>query len=502
MWHHAHRILFGNPVRTIRTIFALVAGLHLLYFLVLPRLLTKHKTRSPRVRRFLEWIVATPSLFGDMMRIQARHDLMRLAHMEGRHEQAAVQGYAILRHRYIPATLAAEVRGRLADALEGMGHFDEAREVREQAVADLKAAPVKDASWYINHGRQLTARNDHAGACRAYEEGLAALPEGAREARALLTLHLATALFMAGRLVDSACRGEEAAELVDDTERKLMAHRQAGASYADLGRLDDAERHKRITVELAESLGDPKRLADCLADLAEIHRKRGQLPQALAACDRAAAVSRPTRHIELIRYEIFRSWGRFDPALAAVDRASSVDALPTPRREQVMQAVFSFARATIQLEQGRLDGVAALLDSARAGVQGDAKITLWCDAASLRLAALEGRRDDALIEMENIESRLAEFGQDRNTKSGVLGNLGRTALVLGDYERALGYWQQYLELPPQPVDVPTAYYHLGECRRGLDDFAAARKFYWQATDVGLDTHYAHLAQTRLRTTLP
>src|SRR4051812_13703186 len=98
MWEHAHCILFGNLPRTVRTIFVAVAAVHLLYFVGLPWLLTRRRVRSPRLRRYLEWVVATPSLLGDILRVEARHDLMRLSNLEGRHEQAAEQGFAILRH--------------------------------------------------------------------------------------------------------------------------------------------------------------------------------------------------------------------------------------------------------------------------------------------------------------------------------------------------------------------------------------------------------------------
>jgi tetratricopeptide (TPR) repeat protein len=497
MWEHAYRILFGTPPRVVRTIVAAVVGVHLVYFVALPWLLTRRKTRSPGLRRYLEWVVATPSLLGDVIRAEARHNLMRLAHMEGLHEQAAAQGFAIVRHGYLPAAMIAEVRGRLADALEGLGRFDEAREQRRMGEMNLNSA-ARDPAWYITRGRQLAARRDFVGACRAYEQGLEIAPPGANDARALLTLHLANTLFMAGRLEESAERAEEAAGLVADPERRLSAHRQAGAAYSDLGRLGEAEAHKRRAVAAAKELGDPERLANCMADFGEIRRKRGQLAEALTACDHAAAAWRPTRHIELIRYEILRSLGRFDEAMAAIGRAGQLDPYTTVRTEQMTQGIFAFARATILMEQGRLDDAATWLDGARAGVRGDAKLTLWCDAASTRLAALQGRRDEALRALDDVEPRLDGFAQDRNTRSGVLGNLGRAALALGEYDRALGYWEQYLALPPQPVDLPTAYYHLGECRRGLGDHAAARAAYREAVAPGLDTHYARLAQSRLR----
>jgi len=500
MWDQVRGILFGNIFRTLRTLFLAVVAVHVVYFMVVPRLLTRHKTRSLRLRRYLEWVVATPSMLGDIMRIEARHNLMRLAHMEGRHAQAAEQGFAILAHRHLPPTFTAEVRGRLADALEGLGRPDEAREQRRMAESNLAEAP-RDPAWYVNRGRQLAARRDFAGACQAYEDGLRVTPSGASDSRALLTLHLANASFMCGRLEDSARRAEEAVELIHDPQLRLTAHRQAGAAYADLGRLDDAEAHKRRCVELAEGLNDPDRLADCLGDLAAMHRKRGHLAVALAACKKAAAASRSTRHIEMIRYEILRSWGRFDESLAALKNASQIDPNPTPRTEQMMQGLFAYCRAFVLMEQRRLEEVPALLGAARAQVRGDAKLTLWCDAAGVQLAALQSQRDEALNALDPFEHRLADFAQDTNTRASVFGNLGRAALALGEYHRALDYWQRYLDLPPQPVDFPIGHYHLGESHRGLGNDASARASYLAAVNTGLDTHYVQLAQSRLRNIL-
>ena len=221
----------------------------------------------------------------------------------------------------------------------------------------------------------------------------------------ILTLALSIDLYMAGRAEESARRAEEAARLNTDPHRQFLGHRQAGASLGDLGRLDEAEAHKRRGVELAEHLGDPKQFADVLGDLAESSRKRGKLPEALAAVDRAAAAVRPTRHLELIRYEILRSWGRFDEALAASDRASRLDPLPTLRAEEFTQGIFAFSRASLLAFQGKPDEARAALAEALRRVAGEAKVTLWCDAARARLDAMQGRREVALRAIDDADAR-------------------------------------------------------------------------------------------------
>jgi tetratricopeptide (TPR) repeat protein len=402
----------------------------------------------------------------------------------------------------LPRTFVAEVRTRLADALEALGQDDAAEEQRRLGEGDLETAEGeegRDAAWYINRARQLEAARDHEGACRVLEEGLEAEKDGLSEGRAMMTLDLAIKLFFAGRLEESAHRAEVAASMFTDPKRQLLAHRQAGSAFGDLGRLDDAEAHKRRVAELAERIGDRKQLGDVLGDLAEVKRKRGDLPGALAEVDRAAAAVGSTRHLELIRFEILRSWGRFDEALVAVDRASKIDPFPNVRTETFTQGIFAFARASVLAEQGKPDEARLALALARKGVAGDAKVTLWCTAAGARIDALQGRREAALRAIDDADAALAGFTQDRNTRSGVFGNLGRATLALGDFDRALGYWDEYLAAPPQPVDVPTAHYHLAEAYRGLGDNARARAEYRKAIDSGLATHHVALAQSRLRT---
>ncbi|WP_074308063.1 tetratricopeptide repeat protein [Singulisphaera sp. GP187] len=447
-------------------------------------------------------MVATPSILGDGFRISARHELMRLALSEGRYEQVATQGFAILRHRLPGSGLVAEIRGRLAEALEGLGRLDEARQQRQLAESVLKEAP-QDPAWFIHRGRQLDSRRDYASASQIYETGLNTLAPGQDTARTLLTLHLSCSLFMAGRVLDSIQRAEEAVELVHLPEHKFMAHRQAGASYGEAGRLDEAEAHRQSAVGWAETLGDAGHLANALAELADLQRKRGRLVEALSACDRATAETRPARQIEVVRFETLRSWGRFDEALTTLDRVAQLDPIPSPGAERLMQGLFAFIRAAVLMDQGRLADVPKWLNDARTGVRSDAKLSLWRDAAELRLAAIQGRKDLTLDDLRRFESRLEVFTQtqDKNTVSTVLGNLGRAALALGEYGQALDYWRQYLETKPNPVDVPTAHYYIGESHRGLGDESAARVSYREAMATNLETHYVRLAQSRLRTIL-
>ncbi len=99
--------------------------------------------------------------------------------------------------------------------------------------------------------------------------------------------------------------------------------------------------------------------------------------------------------------------------------------------------------------------------------------------------------------MEQVEARKGEFAQDRNTMSTFFGNLGRAAEAMQDYQRAMSLWKQYLENSPGPVDLPTGFFHLAECHRGLGDHQTALELYRRAVGLNLETHESRRARARL-----
>ena len=497
MWDRAYHLLFGDASRIVATIAAVVVW-HLLFRAWRAPGKGERGSLGPPLRHDVDWLAEGPTPPASQAPGDDPFRRLRLAHRDGRYEEAAEIGLTLLRDRPLRPSDEADVRRRLADALDGLGRSDEAELQLRLAGAALEGAP-RDPSWAFQLGRVCAARRDFAGACRASEVGLEVAPPGPGGMRALLARALANDLFMAGRMEESARRAEEAVELAGSPEEALPAHRQAAASYSSLGRLDDGEEHARWAVELAEDWADEKTLSDCLGFLAEFLRKRGRLAEALDAVDRAEAKSRPTRETEVMRSEILRSLGRFDESLAALDRATDLDPPAMPRHERFLRGVHSFGRANLLLFLGRIDEAAAQLEAARAGIGDDARVGAWCDASDVHLAALRGLRDEATRGLDRVEARLVDFAQDRGTRSAVLAGLGRAALALGEFDRTVGYWEQYLDLPAVPVDVPTAHYHLAEARRGLGDGDAARDHYQAAVATGLETHFARLAESRLRT---
>jgi hypothetical protein len=79
-------------------VIVLADRLHRLYFLVLPqRMIEKYGRTDPeRLRRYLERVVATPSIIGPASKIVARGALIGIYLPQGRHAEAAAHCRATL----------------------------------------------------------------------------------------------------------------------------------------------------------------------------------------------------------------------------------------------------------------------------------------------------------------------------------------------------------------------------------------------------------------------
>jgi tetratricopeptide (TPR) repeat protein len=299
-------------------------------------------------------------------------------------------------------------------------------------------------------------------------------------------------------VADSLPHVEEAASLAQDTKIRLLALRQASMAHATLGHIEESERFDQSVCDLARQCGDRKVLAESSAHLAENLRKRGRINEALEALEEVQAEAGGIRQYHSIRYEALRSAGRFEEALQALENAGMVDPLGLGRAEMKVQGIRDYGASRLLVELGRLDEAHIRLAQASDALKTDPKLAFWCRSANARLQAIQGQADAALQLMKRVDAERAQYTGDRNTQLMALGNLGRAAEALGEFERGFGYWEAYLAESPNPVDQPTAYYHLGECRRGLGDEQSARQYYEQAASLGLSTHESHLARARLK----
>ena len=126
------------------------------------------KTHSPPVRRFLERVVATPSLLGEFVRLDAAiTSCAALADgnppRTGRSARTEPYSGTL---RSSPSFVAG-VRGTVAPASSGawVAATTPTNSVgsRPESLKEVK----RDAAWYLTRGRQLTTREDHAGGAAA-----------------------------------------------------------------------------------------------------------------------------------------------------------------------------------------------------------------------------------------------------------------------------------------------------------------------------------------------
>jgi tetratricopeptide (TPR) repeat protein len=351
---------------------------------------------------------------------------------------------------------------------------------------------------HITRGTLLERQNRHAEAREAFELALAATPESNRAVRIECLIHIVLASFNDARPAECLARAEEAITLGAEGKYLRIAHQMAGIACGNLGRLADAEDHKRRAYAVAEAQGDTGEMAQILGSLASIQLKQGRLAEANETCIQAAALdSKGVRMALAVQSQVLRQWGRHDDALALLNRRDQGPGLGIPFFERRTRAVFALDQARIEAERGRADDAWAHIQEAQAVLRDDAKLGLLCEGALAWVQAVRGRADESRQAADRAETGLADFARDPKTSRGVLFDLGMAAWSRSDYEAGIDCWTGYLDLAPDPVDRPTALYVRGECCRGLGDQPAATADFRAAAALGLDTHFSRLAGRRL-----
>jgi tetratricopeptide (TPR) repeat protein len=495
--------LFGLRFAIVAIIGVLaVSALHRLWFIWIPSRLLKEGRSARWKLRWLELIAATPSLLGDSLKIVARTRLLGPYLLMGRHAEVVRLARAILSHDLNSAELESDIRLRLADSLEALGERSAADTERKNAAACLGGAD-ESSFGYTNLAKMLSRQNRHAEAFDMLERALELVPQGQQAIRLEILSKLAVTGFNAARLDDAARWAEIGLrEGATGSVRKTL-HRMAGACHNDQGRVDEAEAHKRAALEMAEADGDPKAISECLADVAEMLRKRGKLADALAAAEQAASVApQACRQARMVQYETLKAAGDFHAALGALDQASLAKKHEIPAYERRSQAIVHLGRAWLLIELKQPEHARTQLEAARREFESDARLGLWCAATDAWLAALEGNQDEYNRRVEETEAALVDLADDRNSVTGALSSLGKGACLIHDFERGLDWWKRYLEFKLDLVNLPSGHYHLGLCLEGLGREFEARTAWRQALDLGVDTHYSRLAASRLRSLTP
>ena len=502
---------FGARVVVIlvTVVFFLVALLFIfllerLYFVTLPQwAVKKYKRGEPdRLRRYLEYVAATPSLLGPTQKLFVRGTLVRMYLSQRRHAEAAAHCRANLeglagaraRHRLDFPALEADTRRCLADCLDGLGQTKEADEERRLAAACVARAP-DDALRHLTQGTLLGRQNRYAEACTAFEQALSFTSEQDCQVRIECMGHLVIACFNAGRPADSLRWAEEVIALGATGIHLLAAHRMAGVACGNLSRLEESEEHCGRAYDVAVDLGDKGVVGEVLGSLAGIQRKRGNLAEAYEACSKAAAMDPKAVRMALAEQShVLREWGRYDEALTLLRRHDEGPKLAIPGHERRIQAVRALDTSRIEAECGRADAAWAHIQEAKAVLANDAKLGLKCEGAVAWILAVRGLAEESQQLAGQVEARLIEFERDPSTCRGVMYDLGMAACVRGDHESGEKCWSRYLELSPDPVHQPTALYFRGECRRGRGDTTGARADFHDAVAMNIDSHHARLAR--------
>jgi tetratricopeptide (TPR) repeat protein len=199
----------------------------------------------------------------------------------------------------------------------------------------------------------------------------------------------------------------------------------------------------------------------------------------------------------VVQSQILREWGRFDDALAALRRYEEGVPLVIPAHERRVRATCALGMSRIEAECGRANDAWAHIQEALAILVNDAKLGLKCESAKSWVLAARGLADDSRRVAAQAHARLSEFEGDMSTCRGVMYDLGMAACKRGDHEEGEHCWSRYLELSPDPVYRPTAYYFRGECRRERGNASDAKADFRAAVALDIDTHYARLARRRL-----
>jgi tetratricopeptide (TPR) repeat protein len=480
--------------------------LDIVYFVVLPRVAHRRfRERAPeRLRRYLEWVVATPSLFGSTHKLFARESLAGIYLGRGQHAEVVAHCRAGLeslsgfgRSTQLYRTLGANFRVRLADSLEALGRVDEAADERRRAQEALDLAH-SDASQHHARAQLLEGQNRHEEAYAEYLKELDLTPAFDTVSRIQCMCHLLPAAHNAGRPADCLRWAEAVVALGAKGVRLRSAHRMAGVACGHLSRLEEAEQHLRDAYDSAAADNDRPAMAEIIAQLAGCLYKQGKLARANEVCGEAAALDpKAVPTSRAIQTQVLREWGRYDEALAIYGNQQKSVTFFIPRFERRIRAVRSLDRACVEAECGRVDDAWLHIQEAIDGLATDARFAFKSEAALSLVFAARGDADESQRLAAWLEPRLTAFERDPATCRSVLYDLGMAACARGDHAAGIDCWTRFLALGPSPVRQPNALYHRGECHRLLGDLGAARNDYQAAVAMNIDSHFSRLARQRL-----
>ena len=267
------------------------------------------------------------------------------------------------------------------------------------------------------------------------------------------------------------------------------------SAVTTFGRLDDAERHVRVAIELAPTL---EKRVESIALLADYTMRRGDLDGAERMAREADALLPDQKRMPwLVIGLVERERGRLKQAIEALEHVNTIPSGHVPALNRRSAATVDRDLAVLHAELGDGDLALALIQKVEPELTGSPKQAVTFDASTALIHALRQERDQALARIAAAEAGLKLVAGDGTAQRATLYLLGRAALRLHEPERAEAFLTAYLKLSPNPLYLPYVHYHLAECRRLLGDVTGGRSFDERAAAAGIGNQWERLARDRL-----
>jgi tetratricopeptide (TPR) repeat protein len=226
--------------------------------------------------------------------------------------------------------------------------------------------------------------------------------------------------------------------------------------------------------------------------------RRGDLAEAERLAHDAEALNPGKKSMPwTIIANVRKEQGFYEEAIAAYERGRKIPIGHIPALNRRVVAVVNKELAIVYGELGELDKAMDLIRKAEPELEGDPKLRVTFDAAAAVVHAMRQEPEEARSRIAASEEGLRDVPQAHGTHRAVLYWLGRAALLIDEPKRAEAFLRAYLDLNPDPLYRPYAYYHLAECRRRLGDSLGGLNFDRKAAATRMGTVYERLARERL-----
>ncbi len=287
----------------------------------------------------------------------------------------------------------------------------------------------------------------------------------------------------------------EGVQLADKTKAKKWQpnfYEMKGRIHANMLQLDSASLYFAKAEKGYKAIDDKKGLATTYFKIAWVHKKRGELKEALEA-DLAALkymeeINDPKGIAganERLSEDVLRQ-GRKEDALEYAKKAIAI----SKENNLVEEHVYALTAAgAANIAMGAYEDAYTYFDEALTSAKalGFNPMSL-SDFSNNRGNALKrlGRYTEALKEYKNAQA-LAEQSNYKNAINTVTANLGEIYLLLGNYEEALPYQLETIKLQEADGDLPNLpenYMHVSTIYEKLGNYQLALEYQKKARIMG------------------